>query len=101
MANHEHDCGCGCGHEEEHIITLEFDDGDSIECEALGIFEVEGKEYAALVPTDEKSDDVFIYEYRESGDEYELIDIEDDDLFDRVVAEFESIVAEMDACEEE
>ena len=103
MTNHDHECGCGCGHdhEEANIITLEFDDGENIECEALGIFEVEGKDYAALVPTDEESDDVFLFEYKENGDEFELLDIEDDALFDKVTAEFESILEEMEAAEEE
>ncbi len=101
MANHEHGCDCGCEHEEENIITLEFDDGEKVECEALGIFEVDGKDYAALVPTDEEADDLFLFEYKENGDEFELIDIEDDELFDKVVTEFESICEEMEAAEEE
>lgn len=97
---HEDGCGCGHDHEEESIITLEFDDGESIECEALGIFELEGKEYAALVPVDEDMDDVFLYEYKETGDQFELVDIEDDEEFEKVVAEFENILEEMDALEE-
>ncbi len=100
----KHDCGCGCEHEEADVITLEFEDEngkiEEIECEPLGIFEVEGKEYCALVPVDEESDDVYLYEYKEAGDEFELLDIEDDDLYERVVAEFENILEEADAMEE-
>lgn len=80
--------------EESDIITLEFDDGVEVECEIMGIFDFEGGEYIALIP-DDGSDDVYIYGYKESGDdEFELVDIEDDVLFEKVVTEFDKIVAE-------
>ena len=80
--------------EEADIITLEFDDGAEVECEIMGVFDYEGKEYIALIP-DDGSDDVYIYGYKEvSEDEFELVDIESDDLFSKVVAEFDAIMAE-------
>ena len=80
--------------EEEDIITLEFDDGTEVEAEIMGIFEVEGKEYIALIPDDD-TDDVYLYGYKEFGDdEFELIDIEDDEEFKKVVEEFDKITAE-------
>ena len=80
--------------EEADIITLEFDDGEDVECEIMGIFDVDGKEYIALVPLD-GSDDVYIYGYKEHGeDEFELIYIDDDKEFEKVVAEFDKIVDE-------
>ncbi len=80
--------------EEADFITLEFDDGTEVECEIMGVFEVDGKEYIALIP-DDGTDDVYIYGYKETGDdEYDLIDIEDDAEFERAVAEFDKIVAE-------
>ncbi len=82
--------------EEADIITLEFDDGEDVECEIMGIFDVDNKEYIALIPLD-GSDDVYIYGYKEQGeDEFELIDIDDDKEFEKVVAEFDKIVAEED-----
>ena len=78
---------------EEDIITLEFDDGEDIECEIMGIFDYDGKDYIALIPLDD-SDDVYIYGYQEVGDdEFEIVDIEDDDLFAKVVEEFDTIMA--------
>ena len=75
-------------------ITLQFDDSEDIECEILGIFDFEEKEYIALLPQD-GSDDVYIYEYKEIDDEeFDLIDIEDDALFERVAAEFELLSLE-------
>ena len=80
--------------EETEVITLEFDDGVEVECEIMGVFDYEGKEYIALTP-DDGSDDVYIYGYKEVGDdEFELVDIEDDAEFEKVVAEFDKIMAE-------
>ena len=78
--------------EETEVITLEFDDGVEVECEIMGVFDYEGKEYIALIP-DDGSDDVYIYGYKEVGDdEFELVDIEDDAEFEKVVAEFDKMV---------
>ena len=78
--------------EEADFITLEFDDGVEIECEIMGVFDYEGKEYIALIPND-GTDDVYIYGYKEVGeDEFELVDIEDDAEFEKVVAEFDKIM---------
>ncbi len=80
--------------EESEFITLEFDNGEEVEAEIMGIFEVDGKEYIALIPDDD-SDDVYLYGYKEvNEDEFELIDIEDDAEFDRVVKEFDKLTEE-------
>lgn len=90
---HVHE-GCDCGCEEADVITLEFDDGIEVECEIMGVFECNGKEYIALIP-DDGTDDVYIYGYKEVGEEeFELVDIEDDAEFEAAVAEFDKIVAE-------
>lgn len=80
--------------DEADIITLEFDDGVELECEIMGIFDHAGKDYIALIPLDD-SDDVYLYGYNEVGDdEFELVDIEDEELFNSVVQEFDAIMAE-------
>lgn len=86
---------CCCGSEDEaDFITLEFDDGQEVECEIMGVFDFEGKEYIALIP-DDGTDDVYIYGYKETTDEeFELVDIEDDEEFKRVVEEFEKLTVE-------
>ena len=79
---------------DEDFITLEFEDGQEVECEIMGIFECEGKEYIALIPDDD-SDDIYLYGYKEiSEEEFELVDIIDDDEFEKAVAEFDKITAE-------
>ena len=80
--------------EEAEFITLEFEDGTEVEAEIMGIFDVDGKEYIALIPDDD-SDDVYLYGYKEVDDEeFELIDIEDDDEFDNVVKVFDELTDE-------
>lgn len=105
MAELEHgpECDCGCNDEPNPTITLEFDDGASLLCEALFVFEVDGKEYVALAPADDPdSEDVYLYEYFETGeDEFELGDIEDDAVFEKVGAEFDRIIEEEFEAEEE
>ena len=78
--------------DEADIITLEFEDGVTIECEVMGIFDHNGQDYIALIPQDD-SDDVYIYGYKElDDDEFELVDIEDDALFGEVVEVFDTIM---------
>ena len=81
----------------EEYITLEFDDGTEMECEIMGVFEVDGSDYIALLP-DDGSDDVYLYGYEETADEeFELRDIEDDEEFARVDAEFSRLIDEAEA----
>ncbi|MBQ0041266.1 MAG: DUF1292 domain-containing protein [Clostridiales bacterium] len=80
--------------EETEYITLEFDDDTAVDCEVLGTFECNGKEYIALAPED-GTDDVYIYGYKAvSDDEFELIEVEDETEFDAAAAEFDAIMAE-------
>lgn len=82
--------------DERDMITLEFEDNKDVECEMMGVFEANGKEYIALIP-DDGSDDVWIYGYKEVGeDEFEIIDIEDDAEFEAAVEEFDKIINEQE-----
>ena len=81
------------------FITLDFEDGASEECLVTGLYEVEGKKYlAVVVGADEefdleKADELegYIYEYAEAGeDEFELIDIESDEEFNRIAGIIEA-----------
>ena len=78
---------------DDNILTLEYDDGTELECEILGVFEAAGKEYIALYPQD-GTEDVYIYGYKEDGEDFELIDITDDEEFEKVVAEFEKLAVD-------
>jgi hypothetical protein len=76
------------------IVTLEFDDGTTMECEVMGIFDYNNEDYIALIPDDD-SDDVYIYGYEEYEDgSYEILDIVNEELFQKVAQEFDKIMAE-------
>ena len=60
--------------EEAEVITLEFDEGEPVDCEIMGIFDFEGKDYIALIP-DDGSDDVWLYGYIEDDDSTNVIPI--------------------------
>lgn len=80
------------GYEEEDILTLEFDDGTEEECGILGVFDALDKEYIALNPLG--TEDVYIYGYKEYDEDYDLIDITDDEEYRKVVKEFEKLAVE-------
>ena len=62
----------------------------------MGVFDFNGKEYIALIP-DDGTDDVYIYGYKEVGeDEFEIVDIDDDAEFEAVAAEFDKIMDEQE-----
>ena len=98
--DHGPDCTCGCNDEDLERITLEFDDGESVSCIVIDVFEVDGKFYAALlseedfVKPDEEEVEYYFYEYREAEDAYDLYDIEDDDEFEKVCEAFSEILNE-------
>lgn len=77
---------------EDEIITLEFEDGESFECGIMGIFDVDGKDYIALDALDD-SNDVYLYIYEPTEDDFELLDIPEED-FDKVAAEFDRLMDE-------
>lgn len=84
--------------ENKDTITLEFDNNEEIECVELGVFDVEGVEYMALMPVaqeDEEEAEVLLYRYKEVGeDEFELADLESDEEFEMVAAVFDAIMTE-------
>ena len=77
---------------EDEILTLDFDDGESFECGIMGIFDLDDKQYIALETFDE-SNDVYLYEYVPTDEDFELVDIPEED-FDRVAAEFDRLMDE-------
>lgn len=91
-ASHTHDhegCGCSGGHDEP-VIYVTFEDEDKeVACDVLGIFEVEDQEYIALAPQDEE--EVLIYRYSENGEDIQLDEIDSDEEYEKVAAEFDDL----------
>lgn len=82
--------------EEEAIVTLELDDGVTLDCAVLTIFPVGEKDYIALLPLDGEAaeeGEIYLYRYSESEDgEPELGNIEDDDEYEAVSDAFDELL---------
>lgn len=95
--HHDHDHnheGCGChdhNHEEYQMIQLSLEDGREISAAVLETFELDNKQYIALLPVDEEN--VLLYEFKEDGESVELINIESDEEFDSVSQAFLELVS--------
>ena len=59
---------------------------------SLGVFDALDKEYIALNPLG--TEDVFLYGYKEYEEDFEMIDINDEEEFKKVVEEFEKLAVE-------
>ena len=95
--------------DEDMFVTLDLDDGSSMECQVLTIFEADGRDYIALLPVDEsekpnEDGEVYIYRYSEDSDgNPSLENIEDDEEYEIVSDRFDEILdeAEFEDLEEE
>jgi uncharacterized protein YrzB (UPF0473 family) len=87
---------------DDYRVTLDLDDGSSLECAILTILEVDGQDYIVLVPVDENDEpidegEVFIYRYSEDADGTpSLGNIADDAEFDRVSEAFDEYLDEQE-----
>jgi uncharacterized protein YrzB (UPF0473 family) len=87
---------------EDYRVTLDLDDGSSLECAILTILEVDDQDYIVLVPVDENDEpieegEVFIYRYFEDADGTpSLENLIDDDEFDRVSEAFDEYLDEQE-----
>lgn len=71
--------------EESSVITFVDENGEEIEMEYLDCIEYEGKEYLALLPTEEGANEVVILEVEPIDEENEnYITVEDDAILDAV-----------------
>lgn len=86
--------------DDDMFVTLDLDDGSSVECQILTIFEADGRDYIALLPLDENGDanedgEVFIYRYSEDAEgNPSLENIEDDDEYEVVSDRFDELLDE-------
>lgn len=87
----DHECGCGCHDHEDEVqkIFITLNSGEELECSILGTFNLEDKEYIALLP--DGSEEVFLYKFKLVDDEPELALIESDDEYKQVSEVFLSL----------
>lgn len=93
--------------DEEEIdqVTLTLDDGSELVCDIMAIYPCGDTQYIALLPDypedyEGDSGDIFLYRFVENGDDIELIDIEDDDEFQKASDAFDEFM-DSDLAEEE
>lgn len=91
MSEHQHDHSEEL---EEEIVILTDENGNDHEFVVLYVFEAEDKEYAVLLPKDDEEGDGVIMRVEVDGEEEYLVDIEDEEEWARVVAAYETLVAE-------
>ena len=89
---------------EREFFTLNDEDGNEVEFELIGVTELKGNTYYAMIPADaadkaQDSDDGFCeyvilrVETDEDG-EYTLVTVDDDDEFDDVADRFDDMFSE-------
>ena len=81
-------------------VTLDMDDGSTVECEILTIFDVGDQNYIALLPLDENDEpneecEVYIYRYFEDAEgNPSLENIENDEEYEAVADRFDELLDE-------
>ena len=95
--HHGHEGCCG-GHHHDHdhdekYLTVLLENDEELKCSVLSIFEVNEKEYIALLPVGDEQ--VLLYQYVEHSEEdFELLNIETDEEFAAVEDAFFNIFDE-------
>ena len=79
--------------EENQIIETVDEKGNLIKFELYDIVEVDGQEYALLIPVEQEDDDdeLVLMRLTKDGDDYIFESIDDDAEFDKVAAYVESM----------
>lgn len=83
--------------ERDDIVTLVDEEGQEQDFEIIMTLEVEGNEYAILLPLEGEDigeDEAYIFKIVYDGDEESLEAIEDDEEYENVVAVYEAIMEE-------
>mgnify|MGYP002519064283 FL=1 len=86
--------------DEEMTVTLDLEDGSSVECAVVTILTVNNQDYIALLPLNENGEnedgEVWFYRYSENEDdpnEEPVLDyIDDDDEYEAVVDAFDEFL---------
>jgi uncharacterized protein YrzB (UPF0473 family) len=81
--------------EADEVVTLVDEEGAEHDFTVIDIIEVDGSEYAILLPVDEENNEAIILKFAkdEEGNEL-LVDIEDDEEWEKVSDAWEEMIAE-------
>jgi uncharacterized protein YrzB (UPF0473 family) len=99
MSEHNHDhCGCGHDHDhdhdhEENLFILTDEEGNEHEMVMVYTFESDNRGYAVLLDRNDPEADGMIFRVEEEGDDAYLVNIEDDQEWEKVVAVYNELAA--------
>ena len=79
---------------QEMFVTLDLDDGSSVDCEIVTIFDVRNQDYIALVPVDNDEEVIFYRYFEDEEGNPSLENIDSDDEFDAVSDRFDELLDE-------
>ena len=90
---------------EEMKVDLQLEDGSTLECEVIYIFEWGGDDYAALTPVDESIEEIYFFgiEIEDKGGEPEitLLQIDDEEALEALADAFDEMLDEEEFGEDE
>lgn len=77
--------------DEPVIIPLELENGATVDCHVIAVFDFDGIDYIAVLP--EGTEEILMYRYIEfAEDEIELVNIDNDREWERVVEYFDTML---------
>lgn len=78
------------------VLTLEDEDGESVECSMQGVFEYKGQDFAVLAEEDNPNNEVYFFllnsKQKKDETEYEFTLIDDDELLEELLIAFQHLV---------
>lgn len=96
MSDHIHDENCD--HEQDEMVFVVTDeDGNEHEMVLVYTFETGDRAYAVLLDRNDPEDDGIIFRIEEEGDEEVLVNIEDDQEWEKVMKVYEELAAQENA----
>jgi uncharacterized protein YrzB (UPF0473 family) len=93
---HEHVHGPDCDHdheEDEDVIIVSDEDGNEHELVMVYTFQMDGHAYGVLIDRNDPEADGFIYKIVEEEDAAVLVDIEDENEWNRAAAFYNDVIA--------
>lgn len=95
MTEHNHECGCGHDHDHEHeeeVFLIADEEGVEREMVMVYSFECEENVYAVLLDRNDPESDGVIFRIEQEGEDAYLVNIENDEEWQKVVAAYDEIV---------
>lgn len=91
---------------EEMTVELELENGKTLVCEVIYIFEWNGDDYAVLTPQDDSIEEIYFFgieiaDTRGSEPEITLLEIEDDEVLETLADVFDELLDEEEFGEDE